>query len=141
MYKGLSSFGQTKSPTSKKLFAVRGARFRETRRERARALSSPEIMKRIAEAEKESQHVLDQAERDVTRMKRELPSRIAFMREQILQEAARQRQTIMMEAERVGAEEAERVTSDTRNQIEALPKMSQARRSQAIQKAIDLLLS
>jgi len=103
-------------------------------------LSSPEIMKRIVEAEKEGQRMIDEAKREVAEMKKTLPNRTASIRQQILQEAARQREQALILAERAGAEEAERIASEARKQVEALSKIPEAKRKQAVQGALALLL-
>jgi vacuolar-type H+-ATPase subunit H len=104
-------------------------------------MSSPEIMRRIAEAEGESRRLVDEAERAVSGMRREIPERIASMREEILREAAAQREKTLLIAQRQGTQEAERITSLTRMRIEALSKISDDRRKQALEKAMTLVVS
>jgi len=104
-------------------------------------LSSPEIMKRIVEAEKESQRILQEVEREIVKMKKDLPNRIASMRQQILREAREQRERTLIEAEKAGSEEAERVAVDIRKQVEALSSIPEARRKKALEQAMRLLLS
>jgi hypothetical protein len=43
-------------------------------------LSSPEIMKKIVEAEKESQQMLEATRREISELRRGVPSRVATMR-------------------------------------------------------------
>jgi len=104
-------------------------------------LSSPEIMRKIVEAEKESKRILQEAEREIAKMKKELPDKIASMRQEILREAAEQREHLLAEAEKAGAEEAERIALETRKQVEALSNTPEAKRKQALEKAMVLLLS
>jgi len=98
-------------------------------------------MKRIVEAENESQRILQEAEGEVTKMKKELPNRIASTRQEILREAAQQRERVLVEAEKAGAEEAERIASETKKQLEALSRITEAKRKQALEKAMALILS
>lgn len=104
-------------------------------------MSSPDIMKRIVEAEKESQRILDEADREIARMRKEIPNRIASIRQRILREAAEQREKALIEAERAGVEETERIALETRRQVESLSQISEAKRKQAVEKAMALLLS
>jgi vacuolar-type H+-ATPase subunit H len=104
-------------------------------------LSSPDIMKKIVEAEMESRHIVDEAKREIAEMKKKLPIRITLMRQEILQQATAQREKMLVEAETAGAEDAERVASDVQRQIEALSQISAAKRRQAVESAIALLVS
>ncbi len=104
-------------------------------------MSSPEIMRRITEAEGESRRLADEAERAVSGMRREVPERITSMREEILREAAEQREKTLLNAQRQGAQEAERIASLTRMRIEALSKISDDTRKQALEKAMTLVIS
>lgn len=103
-------------------------------------MSSPEIMRRIVEAEKQSKRILQEAEREIAEMKKELPNKIASMRQEILREVAQQRERLFVEAEKAGADEAERIALETRKQVEALSKTPEAKRKQALEKAMALLL-
>jgi len=98
-------------------------------------------MKRIVEAEKESQKILGEAELEIARMKKDLPNKIASRRKQILAEAAAQRERALMEAKKAGIEEAERIASEIKKQVEALSRISEAKRKQALEKAMALLLA
>jgi vacuolar-type H+-ATPase subunit H len=98
-------------------------------------------MKKIVEAEKESGQILDEANREVSEMRRDVPKKITSIRQQILQEAADQREKALGEAERAGAEEAERIASDAQRQVESLSQISRTRRKEAVDRAIALLLS
>lgn len=104
-------------------------------------MSSPEIMKRIVEAEKEGQKIVREAELEIARMKKDLPDRIASMRRETILEAAQQREQALKEAEKAGAEEAQRIALETRKQVEALSRIPEAKRKQALEKAMALLLS
>jgi len=98
-------------------------------------------MKRIVEAEKESQRIIQEAEREVAKMKKELPNRIASIRQEILRGVAQQRERVLVEAEKAGTQEAERIASETKKQLEALSRIPEAKRKQALEKATALLLS
>jgi len=98
-------------------------------------------MKRIVEAEKESLKILREAELEIARMKKDIPNKIASIRQQILREAAEQRDRTIKEAEGAGEEEAQRIASETRKQVEALCEIPESRRKQALEKAMALLLS
>ena len=102
---------------------------------------SPEFMKKIVEAEKESGHIIDEANREVSEMRRDVPKKITSMKQQILQEATDQREKALIEAERAGAQEAERIASEAQRQVESLSEISETRRKQAVDRAIALLLS
>ena len=104
-------------------------------------MSSPEIMRRIAEAERESRRLVDDAERAVSRMRREIPEKAASMREEILREAAAQKEKTLLDAQEQGAQEAERITSSTRMRVQALSKISDDRRRRALEKAMSLVIS
>lgn len=105
------------------------------------ALSSPEIMKRIVEAEKESQQMLEMTKREVSELRKDIPNKIASMRQQILSEASQQREKALAEAERAGAQEADRIAMETKRRVESLSQIPKDRRRQAIERAIELLLS
>lgn len=98
-------------------------------------------MKKIVEAEKESQRMLDEVNREIAELGKGSPGKIASMREQILREADERREKALVEAERAGAEEAERIASEARRQMEALAQISEAKRKQALERAMALLLS
>ena len=98
-------------------------------------------MKKVIEAEKEGRRILDQAEREIDEMKKDLPNRIALMRQQILAEATKQKEQVLTEGQRISAEEAERIASESSKQVKALSQIPEAKRKRAIQRAIGLLLS
>jgi len=98
-------------------------------------------MRRIVEAEKESKRILQEAEQEIAKMKKELPNKIASMRQEILREVAQQRERLLVEAEKAGAEDAEQIALETRKKVEALSRTREARRKQALEKAMALLLS
>lgn len=104
-------------------------------------MSSPEIMKRILDAEKESQRILDETNREIAEMRKDSPNKIASTRRQILREAAERRERALVEAEKTGAEEAARIASEARRQVESLSRISEPRRKQAVERALALLLS
>ena len=104
-------------------------------------MSSPEIMRRIAEAERESRRLVDEAERAVSSMRREIPEKTASMREEILREAATQKEKTLLNAQGQGAQEAERIASMTRTRIEALSKISDDKRRRALERAMTLVIS
>ena len=104
-------------------------------------MSSPEIMKKVIEAEKEGHRILDQAEREIAEMKKDLPNRIALMRQQILAEASKQKEQVLTEGQRISVEEAERVASESRKQVKALSQIPEAKRKRAAERAIEVLFS
>lgn len=104
-------------------------------------MSSPEIMKRIVEAEKESEQMLEMAKREISEARKDTPNRIASMRQQILLEVAEQREKALANAERAGAQEAERIALEAKRQVESLSQIPKDRRRRAVERAIELLLS
>ena len=104
-------------------------------------MSSPEIMKRIVEAEKESQRILDETNREVAQIKKDSTNKIASIRQQILREAMERREKALVEAEKAGAEEAERIALEARKQVEELSRIPEAKRKKAVDRAMVLLLS
>lgn len=104
-------------------------------------MSSPEIMKRIVEAEKESEDMLETAKREISEARKDTPNRIASMRQQILREVAEQREKALADAERAGAQEAERIALEAKRQVESLSQIPKDRRRRAVERAIELLLS
>jgi V/A-type H+-transporting ATPase subunit G/H len=104
-------------------------------------LSSPEIMKKIVEAEKESQQMLEATRREISELRRGVPSRVATMRQQILSHATEQREKALAEAERTGAQEAEQIALEAKRHVESLSKISRDKRRLAVERAIELLLS
>jgi len=104
-------------------------------------MSSPEIMRQVAEAEKEGRLLVDAAQREIFNMRKNLPQRTTSIREEILRQAAAQKEKALMEAHQQGAQEAERIASQARTQIEALSKITESKRKQALEKAMALLTS
>ena len=104
-------------------------------------MSSPEIMKRVAEAEKEGRLLVDAAQRETLKMRKDLPQRTASIREETLRQAAAQKEKTLMEAQQQGAQDAERIASQARAQIEALSKITETKRKQALEKALALVTS
>lgn len=105
------------------------------------ALSSLEIIKRIVEAEKQSQQMLEMTKREISELRKDIPNKIASMRQQILSEAARQREKALAEGERTGAQEADRIASEAKRQVESLSQIPKDRRRHAVERAIEVLLS
>ncbi len=95
----------------------------------------------MAEAEKESRLLVDAAQREIFRMRKDLPQRTASMREEILRQAATQKEKALMEAQQQGVQDAERIASQARTQIEALSKITESKRKQALEKAMALVTS
>ena len=104
-------------------------------------MSSPEIMNKIVEAEKGSRQMLDQANKEISELKRDVPNKIASMRQDILQKATKRRESALAEAEKTGAEEAKRIALESKKQLESISQIPSAKRRQAVNRAIELLLS
>jgi vacuolar-type H+-ATPase subunit H len=104
-------------------------------------LSSPAIMNKIVEAEKESRQMLDQTSKEISELMRDVSNKIASMREDILQEATKRRQNELTQAEETGVEEARRIALESKKQLESISRIPSARRRQAVDRAIELLLS
>jgi len=104
-------------------------------------LSSPEVMKKIVEAEKESQRILEATKREISDLMKDVPNRVASMRQQILREAADEREKSLAEAERTGTVKAQQIALEAKRQVETLSKISKDKRKQAVERAIELLLS
>lgn len=98
-------------------------------------------MRKIVAAEKESQRILDEANREVAEMRKQSPNAIASMRQQILREASERREKALVEGEKAGAQEAERIASETRKEVESLSRIPEAKRKKAVETAMALLLS
>jgi V/A-type H+-transporting ATPase subunit G/H len=105
------------------------------------AMSSPEIMRRIVQAEKESQQILETAKREISELRKDTPNRIAAMKQQILHEGAEQKEKALADAERAGAQEAERIALEAKRQVQSLSQIPNDRRERAVERAIELLLS
>ena len=104
-------------------------------------MSSPEIMNKIVEAEKESRQILDQTNKEISELKRDVPNKIASMRQDILQKATERRESALAEAEKTGVEEAKRIALESKRQLESISQITSAKRRQAVDRAIELLLS
>jgi len=104
-------------------------------------LSSPEIMNKIVEAEKEGRQILDQTSKEISELKRDVPNRIASMRQDILQKATKRRESALADAEKTGAEEAKRISLESKKQLDSISRIPSAKRRQAVDRAIELLLS
>ena len=104
-------------------------------------MSSPAIMNKIVEAEKESRQMLDRANKEISELKRGVSNKIASMREDILQEATKRRENELAQAEKTGVEEAKRIALESKKQLESISQIPSAKRRQAVDRAVDLLLS
>lgn len=104
-------------------------------------MSSPEIMNKIVEAEKEGRQILDQTSKEISELKRDVPNRIASMRQDILQKATKRRESALADAEKTGAEEAKRISLESKKQLDSISRIPSAKRRQAVDRAIELLLS
>jgi len=98
-------------------------------------------MKKIVEAEKESQQILEATKREISDLTKDVPNRVASVRQQILRQAAEQREKALAEAEGSGTREAEQIASEAKRHVETLSKISKDKRKQAVERAIELLLS
>jgi F0F1-type ATP synthase membrane subunit b/b' len=98
-------------------------------------------MKKIVEAEKESQQMLEATKREISELRKDIPNRVATMRQQVLRQAAEQRQKALVEAEKTGVQQAEQIALEAKRSIESLSKISKEKRKQAVERAIQLLLS
>jgi len=98
-------------------------------------------MKKIVEAEKESQQILEATKREISDLMKDVPNRVASVRQQILRQAAEQREKALAEAERTGTLEAEQIASEAKRHVETLSKISKDKRKQAVERAMELLLS
>ncbi len=104
-------------------------------------MSSPEIMNKIVEAEKESRQILDQTNKEISELKRDVPNRIASMRQDILQKATERRESALAEAGKTGVEEAKRIALESKRQLETISQIPSVKRRQAVDRAIELILS
>jgi F0F1-type ATP synthase membrane subunit b/b' len=98
-------------------------------------------MKKIVEAEKESQQMLEATKQEISELRKGVPNRVGTMRQQILRQATEQREKTLADAERKGAQEAEQIASEAKRHVESLSKISKDKRKQAVERAIELLLS
>jgi F0F1-type ATP synthase membrane subunit b/b' len=98
-------------------------------------------MRKIVEAEKESQQMLEATKREISELRKDLSNKVASMRQQILREAAEQRESALAEADRIGAQEAEKIALEAKRHVESLSKIPKDKRKQAVERAIELLLS
>jgi vacuolar-type H+-ATPase subunit H len=113
----------------------------EAQERRTVTLSSPEIMRKIVEAEKESQKMLEETKREISELRKDVPNKVASMRQQILREATEQREKALAEADRISGQEAEQISLEAKRHVESLSKIAKYRRKQAVERAIELLLS
>ncbi len=104
-------------------------------------MSSLEVMKKIVDAEKQSQEILETSKLEISEMKRNIPNRTASMRQEILRKANEERQKALAEAEGVGAQEADKIALEAKKQVQSLSQISKDKRNQAVEAAIKLLLS
>ena len=104
-------------------------------------MSSPEIMNKIVKAEKESRQILDQTNKEVSELKRDVPNKIALMRQDIFQKATERRESALAEAGKTGVEEAKRIALESKKQLDSISQIPSAKRRQAVDRAIKLLLS
>ena len=98
-------------------------------------------MNKIVEAEKESRQMLDQANKEISELKRDASNKITSMREDILQEATKRRENELTQAEKTGVEVAKRIALESKKQLESISQIPSAKRRQAVDRAIELLLS
>jgi len=98
-------------------------------------------MNKIVEAEKESRQMLDQTNKEISELKRDVSNKIASMREDILQEATKRRENELAQAEKTGVEEAKRIVLESKKQLESISQIPRTQRRQAVDRAVDLLLS
>jgi vacuolar-type H+-ATPase subunit H len=98
-------------------------------------------MRKIVEAEKESQRMLEATKREISELSKDMVNKVASMRQQILRQAAEQREKALAEADRIGAQEAEEIALEAKRQVESLSKIPKDKRRQAVERAIELLLS
>ena len=85
--------------------------------------------------------MLDQANKEISELKRDVSNKIASMREHILQEATKRRENELAQAEKTGVEEAKRIALESKKQLESISQIPSAKRRQAVDRAIELLLS
>ncbi len=104
-------------------------------------MSSLEVVKRIVDAEKQSQDLLEKTKLEIAELKRNVPSKIAAMRQEILRQSDEDRKKALAEAERRGAQEADKIAAESRNKIETLSKIPREKHNQAIEAAVKLLTS
>jgi len=105
------------------------------------ALSSLEVMKKIVDAEKQSQEILETSRLEILEMKRSVPNRTSSMRQEILRKANEERQKALAEADKMGAQDADKIALEAKRQIQSLSQISKDKRNQAAETAIKLLLS
>ena len=104
-------------------------------------MSSPEIMEKIVAAEKKGQQIVEAAEREASELKRNVSGKVASIRREILDQAAEQRRIALADAEKMGAQEAERIASEAKKQIELLSEIPKDKRKKAVERVVELLLS
>ena len=104
-------------------------------------MSSLEVMKKIVDAEKQSQEILETSRLEILEMKRSVPDRTSSMRQEILRKADEERQKALAEADKMGAQDADKIASEAKTQIQSLSQISKDKRNQAAETAVKLLLS
>ena len=85
--------------------------------------------------------MLDQTNKEISELKRDVLNKIASIREDVLKEATKRRENALAEAEKTGAEEARRIALESKKQLESISQIPVAKRGQAVDRAIELLLS
>jgi vacuolar-type H+-ATPase subunit H len=98
-------------------------------------------MRKIVEAEKESQQILEATRREISELMKDVPNKVASIRQQILREATEQREKALAGADRIAAQEAAQIALEAKRYVESLSKIPRDKRKQAIDRAIELLLS
>jgi vacuolar-type H+-ATPase subunit H len=98
-------------------------------------------MRKIVEAEKESQQILEATRREISELRKDVPNKVASIRQQILREATEQREKALAEADRIAAQEAAQIALEAKRRVDSLSKIPQDKRKEAVHRAIELLLS
>jgi len=98
-------------------------------------------MRKIVEAEKESQQILEATRREISELRKDVPNKVASMRQQILREATEQREKALAEADRIAAQEATQIALEAKRHVDSLSKIPRDKRKQAVDRAVELLLS
>ncbi|HXZ98500.1 MAG TPA: hypothetical protein VED24_03955 [Candidatus Acidoferrum sp.] len=98
-------------------------------------------MRKIVEAEKESQQILEATRREISELRKDVPNKVASMRQQILREATEQREKALAEADRIAGQEAAQIALEAKERVESLSKIPRDKRKQAVDRAMELLLS
>ena len=98
-------------------------------------------MRKIVEAEKESQQILEATRREISELRKDVPNKVASMRQQILREATEQREKALAEADRIAAQKAAQIALEAKRHVESLSNIPRDKRKQAVDRAVELLLS